>query len=173
MIQRFAIHTATAVILLLALTLLLGCATIKGLFAKSPVGQAIQAADFEQKLIVAAARQVKAMCTSTPPKLTAASCASSQAAYGKWRAAQITAGNAIATWKAVSTAGAESPELATADAKVRAALDELAPLAAAALDLYKQFVDVKKLEQQITPAPQPAPTTWIPVSPWLALEVAR
>jgi len=30
MIQRFAIHTATAVILLLALTLLLGCATQSG-----------------------------------------------------------------------------------------------------------------------------------------------
>lgn len=154
---------------LLGALLLAGCA----FFAKSPVGQAIQAADFEQKVIVAAARQIKAMCTSTPSKMTPASCASSQAAYGKWRAAQITAANAIATWKAVSTAGAGSPELNQADAKVRAALDELAPLAQAALDLYKQFVDVKKIEQQVAPAVTPAPTTWMPVSPWLALEGAR
>lgn len=163
--------------LILILTLavaLTGCATISGLFAKSPVGKAIQVADYEQKIIVAAARQVKAMCTATPQKLTTASCASSEATYTKWRAAQITAANAIAAWKAVSTAGAGSPELSTADAKVRAALDELAPLAQAALDLYRQFVDVKKIEQDIVPAPAPAPTTWVPeASPWLALEVAR
>jgi hypothetical protein len=151
----------------LFLSVLSGCA----LFATSPVGKAIQAADFEGKVIVAAARQVKGMCTAVPPQISAAACASAQAAYTKWRAAQITAANAIAAWKAVSTAGAASPELNAADAKVKAALAELDPLAQAATDLYKQFVDIKKIQQQVAPAVAPAPTTEAPI--WLALEGAR
>jgi hypothetical protein len=168
MIHRMALSVTTITILFLAgLLLLSGCS----FFAKSPVGQAIQAADFEGKVIVAAARQVKGMCNANPPQLTPTTCVDAQAAYTKWRAAQITAANAIASWKAVSTAGAASPELSAADARVKAALAELDPLAQAAMNLYKQFVDVKKIEQQVAPVVAPAPTTQLPM--WLALEGSR
>ena len=113
----------------------------------SPVGKAVQVADYETKVVVAAARQVKAMCVEGT--LSAAACVNAEAAYHKWRAAAITAANAIAAWKAVSSAGASSGDLSAADAKVKAALDELAPLAKAALDLYRQFVDVKAIEQEV------------------------
>jgi hypothetical protein len=164
MIHRMALGITTAVILVLSIG---GCM----LFAKSPVGQAIQTADFEGKVIVAAARQIKGMCNTNPPQLSPTSCVSAQDVYTKWRGAQITLANAIAAWKAVSTAGAASPELSAADARVKAALAELDPLAQAAYTLYKQFVDIKKIEQQVAPAVAPAPTTELPI--WLALEAAR
>jgi Tfp pilus assembly protein PilF len=107
--------------------------------ATTPIGKAIQAADFQQKVVHEAAVQVAMI--HLQGGIAEPTYAAIKKAYADWAAAQAALAHSLAAWKVVQT-----PEN---DSKVTAALTRIGPLAEAYLKLVSRWVDVPAIQQKV------------------------